>query len=153
MRWLGKHAARTVPLLGRIAQRSASVRLSARAQPMSARQNAKPSEQTAHDLKFQKFAHISLSRFTALRLPFLPKKCCSTAAPKPHAASHAFRAFTAASGALYHATFEARFLARLRRAAQALTHFCFKRQRLIIFIGSSEFVKLRAARFRPRPVL
>lgn len=151
MRWLGKHAARTAPSLGRIAQRSASVQLGARAQPMSARQNAKPSEQTAHDLKFQ-----NLRAFRCRDLPLCGSRFCRRkcgAAPKLYAASHAFRAFTAARGAFYHATFEARFLARLRRAAQALTHFCFKRQRLIIFIGSSACVKLRAARFRPRPVL
>ena len=122
MRWLGKHAARTAPLLGRIAQCSASVRLSARAQPMSARRNAKPSEQTARDLKFQ-----NLRTFRCRDLPlcgsrFCRRKCYG-AAPKPHAASHAFRAFAAVRGMLYHATLKARFLARLRRAAQARTYF------------------------------
>ena len=98
------------------------MRLCACAQPMSARQNAKPSEQTARDLKFQ-----NLRTFRCCDLPlcgsrFCRRKYCGTA-PKPHAASHTFRTFTAASGAFYHATFEARFLARLRRATQARTHF------------------------------
>jgi hypothetical protein len=49
----------------------------------------------------------------------LKKYCGGT--PKLYAASRAFRAFTEASGAFYHATLEARFLARLRRTAQART--------------------------------
>lgn len=122
MRWPSKHAARTAPSLGQIAQRSASVRLGARAQPMSARQNAKPSEQTARDLKFQ-----NLRAFRCRDLPlcgsrFCRRKCCDGTL-KLYAASRAFRAFTEASGAFYHVTFKARFLARLRRAAQPRTHF------------------------------
>ena len=102
-------------------ERSASVRPCARAQPMSARQNAKPSEQTARDLKFQ-----NLRAFRCRDLPLCGSRFCRRkcgAAPKLYAASRAFRAFTAARGAFYHATFEACFLARLRRAAQARTYF------------------------------
>ena len=154
MRWLGKHAARTAPSLGRIAQRSASVRLSARVQPMSARQKAKPSAQTARDLKFQNFRTFRCRDLSLCGSRFCRRKYCSTA-PKPHAASRAFRAFTAASGAL--------IMLRLKLALSMTTPrgtsphaFCLKRQGLIIFIGNSERVKLRTPRlrrFHPRSVL
>ena len=143
------------PLAWLNCERSASVRLCARAQLMSARQNAKPSEQTARDLKFQ-----NLRAFRCRDLPlcgsrFCRRKCCD-GAPKPHAASRAFRAFTEASGTFYHATFKARFLSTTTPRGTTSHAFCLKRQGLIVFIGSNGRVKLCAAcfrRFRPRPAL
>ena len=118
MRWLGKHAARTAPPAWPDCERSASVRLCARAQLMSARQNAKPSEQTARDLKFQ-----NLRAFRCRDLPLCGSHFCRRKWRRRAETVRRKPCFYRSERRTYHATFEACFLARLRRAAQARTYF------------------------------
>lgn len=154
MRWLGGRAARTAPSLGRIAQRSASVRLGARAQPMSARQNAKPSEQTARDLKFQ-----NLRAFRCRDLPLCGSRFCrkNTAAAHRNCTPQAVLFALLSQRAVHFIMLRSKLALSATAPRGATSHaFCLKRQGLIVFIGNSVCVKLCAARFRrfrPRSVL
>ena len=120
-------------------ERSASVRLCARAQPMSARQNAKLSEQTARDLKFQ-----NLRTFRCRVLPLCGSRFCrrkwrrraETARREP-----CFSRFYRSERRALSCYVQSSLLSMTTPRGTSPHAFYSKRQGLIIFIGSSGCVK------------